>query len=92
MSHPPMNSSFIESCGVIVQWSTVILLFLVSNVSSSKTLTPLKFTFKCFKTFETVIEKPHCGESGVPFLKANFILFLISNFILSLISIIFLLL
>ena len=34
-----------------------------------KTLIPLKFTFKCLSTLDTVIEKPHWGESGVPFIN-----------------------
>ena len=34
-----------------------------------KTFTPLKLTSKILSIFETAIENPHCGASGVPFIN-----------------------
>ena len=36
-----------------------------------KTFTPLKFTSRILSIFETAIEKPHCGASGVPFINKH---------------------
>ena len=37
--------------------------------SGSYHLNPLKLTSRCFKTFDTANENPHCGTSGVPFIN-----------------------
>ena len=46
----------------------------------------LNLTFKCFKTFDTAKEKPHCGTSGVPFINKHTSFLSIKFFIFKLIS------
>ena len=39
--------------------------------SRKSAVIPLKFNSRIFKIFETAIENPHCGASGVPFINKH---------------------
>ena len=58
-----------------------------SNTNITLKAIPVNFTSKCFKIFVTVIENPHCGESGVPFINKQTLFSLIRSFIFFFISI-----
>ena len=68
MTHPDesincLNTLLANACEILdkleLPYQVIELCTGDLGFSSSKTFIPLKFTFKCFNTFETAIEKPH---------------------------------
>src|SRR5260370_2849118 len=64
-----MNSPLTYSCGTVGQFENSLMPWRTEG--SAKTSMPLNLTPRWLRICTTAAEKPHCGKTGVPFMKST---------------------
>src|SRR6266404_2543086 len=69
MSQPPTNSPCTYSWGTVGQFENSLMPWRTEG--SARTSMPLNLTPRWLRIWTTAAEKPHCGKTGVPFMKST---------------------